>query len=120
MTSLDVSVATNLIDLYVDNNNLVELDVSGLTQLGGVSAKRNKLTSVRAVGVGSAMYYYSSYGVINLSDNELGTTALDQFYSDLVNRSDNAGTGINITGNIGAIGDDPSIATAKGYTIIGT
>ena len=45
--------------------------------------------------------------------------ALDQAYTDLQSPSQ-AGTGLDVTGNTGTSSDDPTIATAKGYTVIGT
>lgn len=52
----------------------------------------------------------------NLSNNNLSSSALDQFYSDLSN-----GTGdLYVQGNPGIVSDDPTIATAKGYTVFGS
>lgn len=77
--------------------------------------QNNQLTSVRAIGRsigGSGSYYVGA----DLSNNSLNAAALDQFYTDL---AANAGH-IKVDGNPGVSSDDPSIATAKGYTVYGT
>lgn len=52
----------------------------------------------------------------NLSANALSAAALDQFYTDL-----DAGSGdLFVTDNPGIVGDDPTIATDKGYTVFGS
>ena len=61
------------------------------------------------------------------TNNNLNGTALDQFYTDL---SSTAATGttatptqygvIDVSGNPGIATDTPTIATAKGYVILGT
>jgi hypothetical protein len=68
--------------------------------------------------VALSFYYYHSYGNYGsvIWNNNLDAAALNQFYTDLAP----AGGYIIISGNPGATGDDPTIATAKGYTIIGT
>lgn len=51
-----------------------------------------------------------------VSNNLLSAEALDQFYTDLDN-----GTGsLFVAGNPGIDADDPTIATAKGYTVFGS
>lgn len=54
--------------------------------------------------------------ILNVSSNILSSSALDQLYTDL---SDGNGS-INVTDNTGTGSDTPSIATDKGYTIIGS
>lgn len=51
-----------------------------------------------------------------LENNLLNTASLDQFYTDL-----DSGTGsLFVAGNPGIDADDPTIATAKGYTVFGS
>ena len=55
---------------------------------------------------------------VNLASCSLGPNALNEIYSNLP-----VATGaptITVTGNWGTTADDPSIATAKGWTVIGT
>lgn len=52
----------------------------------------------------------------HISNNNLSAEALDQFYTDL-----DSGTGsLFVQGNPGIDADDPTIATAKGYTVFGS
>jgi Leucine-rich repeat (LRR) protein len=120
LTSLNVSGLTALTSLYCNNNALTSLDVSGLTALTVLYCNNNSLTSLRAQNVGfSGGYYYSSYSAsyaATISNNQLGAAALDQFYTDLA-----AGDSpLMVFNNPGTTGDDPSIATNKGYTVYGS
>jgi len=114
----NLSGALTSLDCF--GNSLTSLDVSGLTALAMLNCKGNPLTSLRAQNVGlSGGFYYSSvsasYSAI-ISDNQLGAAALDQFYTDLA-----AGTSpLLVFNNPGTAGDDPSIATNKGYTVYGS
>jgi hypothetical protein len=49
-------------------------------------------------------------------DNLLSSEALDQFYADL----ESGGGRLFVSGNPGIADDDPTIATAKGYTVFGS
>jgi hypothetical protein len=120
LTSLNVSGLTALTTLYCYSNSLTSLDVSGLTALTTLDCNSNSLTSLRAQNVGfSGGYYYSSffasYAAI-IIDNQLGAAALDQFYTDLAAGS----SPLLVLNNPGTTGDDPSIATNKGYTVYGS
>jgi len=120
LTSLDVSGCTALTNLDCNNNSLTSLDVSGCTALTSLDCSNNSLTSLRAQNVGfSGGYYYSSYSAsyaANIRDNQLGAAALDQFYTDLAAGS----SPLMVFNNPGTTGDDPSIATNKGYTVYGS
>jgi hypothetical protein len=110
-------------------------DIAGVPggQFDGFDLSDNSLTQLRAEGVtlsssagtpGYWTYWYSYYisgtpgvaakGIV--SDNLLSAEALDQFYTDL-----DAGTGsLFVAGNPGIDAGDPTIATAKGYTVFGS
>jgi hypothetical protein len=67
----------------------------------------------------SGGYYYfssSASGGAIVNNNQLGGAALDQFYTDLAPGS----SPLLVFNNPGTAGDDPSIATAKGYTVYGS
>jgi hypothetical protein len=53
---------------------------------------------------------------LNIGYNNLDSSALNQFYTDLLYGS----AIINVSDNTGGDSDDPSIATAKGYTVYGS
>jgi hypothetical protein len=115
LTSLDVSGLTALSQFACNHNQLTSLDVSGLTALNTLYCFNNQLTTVRAVGV-AAHHGSSSYFPLSLSNNDLSASALNQFYTDLA-----PGAGwIGVGGNPGTSGDDPTIASAKGYTVVGS
>ena len=46
-----------------------------------------------------------------------GAAALNEIYANL--SANGAGKTITVTGNYGTASDDPSIATAKGWTVTG-
>ena len=112
-------------------------------QFDGFDVSGNSLTQLRAEDVsldtgagyttpGNSTFIWTPYGgyfnVIPgvyvpgaseqgiLSDNSLSSTALDQFYADLENGAGN----LYVQGNPGIDADDPTIATAKGYTVFGS
>jgi Leucine-rich repeat (LRR) protein len=120
LTSLDVSGLTALTALNCGSNTLTSLDVSGLTALELLICRLNSLTSLRAQNVGFSGGNYSSSSSAPLSailnNNQLDAAALDQFYTDLA-----AGDSpLLVFNNPGTTGDDPSIATGKGYTVYGS
>jgi len=114
ITSVDLRNGTRsglFIDCPAPDGDIASIQlppVSGQVVIIGSASpggKYNALTSLRAVG--GSMSYVAI--VANLSD-----TALNQFFTDLA-----AGTGtINISGCTGEFTCDPTIATAKGYTVI--
>ncbi len=61
-------------------------------------------------GVPSTAYH------LDVSSNSLDSSSLNQIYTDLLNGD---GT-IDVSDNTGGDSDDPSIATAKGYTVYGS
>jgi hypothetical protein len=119
ITSINASGATSLSSLNCANNFIVSLDVSGFTALTTLYCSDNSLTSLRATGValgGSSGYTYGLIYGGDISDNSLSAGALNQFYSDLAS---SAGF-LNVANNPGTSSDNPTIATAKGYTVYGS
>jgi len=124
LTSLNVSGCTALTTLYCnDCTAITSLNVSGLTALttlycGGCTS----LTSLRAVGVAPSGYGNASAttGYVNISvfNANLSAAALNQLYTDLGTVTYAATIGV--AGNPGTASDDPTIATAKGYTVYGS
>ena len=53
---------------------------------------------------------------INVSGGKLSAAALNALYSNLATVTSQT---ITVSGNWGAAGDDPTIATAKGWTVTG-
>ena len=54
---------------------------------------------------------------VNMANGMFGATALNEIYTNL--SSNGTGKTITVTGNYGTASDDPSIATAKGWTVTG-
>ena len=120
LTSLDVSGLTGLERLSCASNALTSLDISRCTAIRTIECRYNALTSLRAQGVSLTygQYYSASYtqGGVQVQDNQLSAAALNQFYADLL-----PGTAALLVGNNpGTTGDDPTIATGKGYTVYGS
>jgi hypothetical protein len=119
LTSLDVSNNTALTSLNCYSNQLTELILPETGQdWEGAYVQDNLLTSVRCVGFTSSYSGGSTYYLaLDLSNNNLSAAALDQAYADVGAVS---GPWIRVDGNSGTSGDDPSIATAKGWTVYGS
>ena len=123
LASLNVSGCTALTELQCGGTSIASLNVSGLTALttlycGGCTS----LTSLRAVGVAPSGYGNASAttGYVNISvfNANLSAAALNQLYTDLGTVTYAATIGV--AGNPGTASDDPTIATAKGYTVYGS
>ena len=119
LTSLDVSSLTAMMNLWCMDNAIGSLNVSNLPLLNFLDCRGCFMSELRAQNVSfTGGYYSSSYYVngANIRDNLLSAAALNQFYTDL-----GAGNSpILVTNNPGTSGDDPAIATAKGYTVYGS
>ena len=62
--------------------------------------------------------YYHSAG-LGVAGQQLSAAALNQLYTDLVQRTSGSGS-ILVHNNPGTAADDPTIATGKGYTVYGS
>jgi hypothetical protein len=130
-TITGLSTCSNLNSLSCQNNQLTSLNLNGLSNLGLVYCQNNSnLSSITAVGVGGNMgsfYSYSTYSNIytgiNLSGCNMSGTALNSLYTDLDSPGSGYGQAWLLVGgqsNGGEANDTPSIATNKGYTVLGT
>ena len=100
-----------LVDISASNCPVLStVDLSGTTLPGVFQINAcTGLASVRAVGVGNITY-------CNFAGSGLGAAALNQFYTDLA-----GGTGTIVVTGCPGVSDplhDPTIATAKGYTVV--
>ena len=128
LTSLDVSGLTSLGGLFCNNNSLTSLDVSGFTALAQLECNNNSLTSLRAVGVpgdpgygtSASAYTRPAYAGVMAANNSLDAVALDQLYTDLADNSGGDYSLVFVGGNPGTTGDDPTIATAKNWIVLGS
>jgi hypothetical protein len=128
LTSVDVTGCSSLQYCYISNSD-------ALTSVTGLNSAANSLITLVLYNNGSlsslriqncsfnnpSTYTYGGYNLLVSGGAELSlcnfnAAALDQIYTDLA-----SGNGIIIvTNNPGTTTDDPSIATAKGYTVLGT
>lgn len=126
-----LTTCTSLSNLSCQNNNLSSLNLNGLSNLGLVYCQNNaNLSSITATGVGAGMgtfYSYSTYSNIytgiNLSACNMSGTALNNLYTDLQSPQTGYQQAWLLVGgqsNGGQLNDTPSIATNKGYTVLGT
>lgn len=112
----------SLLDTAIES---VDLPFTSFPLLRNVTlANNSQLTSVRLVGQSFATYkYISSYyfdSGVSLLNCNLDSTALDQVYTDLATSTGTYGAYLIVTGNPGTTGDNPSIATNKNYTVVGS
>lgn len=103
----------------------VDLPFTSFPLLRNVALTNNTmLTSVRLVGQSFATYkYFSAYyfdNGVSLINSNLNSAALDQVYTDLAPSTGAYGAYLIVTGNPGTTGDNPSIATSKNYTVVGS
>jgi len=144
LTSVDVTGLSSLTDLYLNNNLLTSFDGTGLSSLDQLFLQNNQLTSFDGTGLSSLTNLdvtnnqiasflvgdlqledrYNYYTALTLSNQQLDAAALQVIYNDLPdgNSYGSYNNTLNVTGNPGAgagSGTDPSVATSKGWTIVG-
>jgi hypothetical protein len=121
LTTFSGTGLSALTQLNLSNNSLTTFSGTGLSALTYLDLYNNQITSIDMAGLvlsfGSSFYgfFYGS----QINNNLLNGTALNAFYTSLGNDVSANGV-IIVSGNPGTATDDPTIATAKGYTIIGT
>lgn len=104
-------VGTNLLTTLSISCPLSKFDWSG----SSTAANFNKLNSLRLLNAGTGQYTGTS-PQINVAFCDLGIAALNQLFTDLPTVTSKT---INISSCTGAAGCTRSIATSKGWTIIG-
>lgn len=118
-----LSTMVGMTSVVIDSTGLTSFTVPTTSNLARIEITGNpSLTSVRAVGQNPAVYkYWSSNSFqdgVKLQNNNLSAAALDQFYTDLTTPLFTSY--IRVDGNPGVGSDNPAIATAKGYTVLGS
>jgi len=101
------------------NNSLTNFSATGVVEISILNLDNNSLTGVNMNNVAAGGYYtnsvYYSLG-LDVSNNNLSADALDAMYTSLGLTLDAV---IDVRDNPGAESSNASIATAKGYTVIG-
>jgi hypothetical protein len=107
----DTSAVTNISGMFRNCSSLTEIpdfDFSSVTTVDGTTFTSNRsLRRIRMTGLGV------SFSVANCS---LSSDALNEIYTNLPTVTSKT---ITVSGNYGVSGDDPTIATAKGWTVSG-
>ena len=78
--------------------------------------KEDRIAQILGANTLVALENFGTGGAFVCRDQYLGTAAIDQFFSDLPPTTN--GVIINLQDNPGSATCDPTIATAKGYTVI--
>jgi hypothetical protein len=81
-------------------------DASSIFFITGPLTSLPSLAEIEMVGLTAS---------IDVSSCKLSSAALDALYTSLGSSSNT----VTVTGNFGTTGDTPSIATAKGWTVVG-
>lgn len=112
----------------ISNTGITSLDVSNFSSLRGLNLYGcSSLTSLRAQNVmlyalspsfyGNYMYFQD--GGAQLEGTALDASALNQFFTDLATNTSGESGLIGIVNTPGLNTCDPTIATNKGYTVLG-
>ena len=91
-------------------NEIPEMDCNGITTAVGFSTAFLNCNSVIKFNATNLKYTFS------VASNKLSSTALNDLYTSLPTVT---GQTLTVTGNWGTATDNPSIATAKGWTVTG-
>lgn len=104
-----VTNASNMFNACSTLGKIPALNLSGVTTLAsaGFCGSSSSLTRMQATGINVT---------VNMANCMLGATALNEIYTNL--SANGSGKTITVTGNYGTSSDDPSIATAKGWTVV--
>lgn len=108
--NIDMGAATNAGEVFSSCHALSYIgvmDLSSATDLTSFVYYTLPITRCKATGIKSTISFYGS---------KLNAAELDELYTNLATV---VGKTITVTGNPGVSGDTPSIATAKGWTVVG-
>ena len=108
-----ISGSTEFSDVFRDCRALIEVGTIDLTNNTGITALSNIFFQARSVQKIGVIGFNQTF---TIADCALGVDALNTLYTNLATVS---GKTITVTGNPGTSGDDPTIATAKGWTVVG-
>ena len=107
---LDTSSVTNMSSMFFNCYALASiplLDTGSVTDMSSMFYNCLNLSSINTIGT------KITHSVANC---KLSAAALNAYYTNLPTVT---GQTLTVTGNYGVLGDDPSIATAKGWTVTG-
>lgn len=113
ITGWNTSAVTNATNMFTNCPALERVPAINLSAVNTLSnqafcGSSSSLTRMQATGINVS---------VNMANCMFGATALNEIYTNL--SSNGTGKTITVTGNYGTASDDPSIATAKGWTVTG-
>jgi surface protein len=122
ISAWNISAVTNLTDIFNAGSRLRTVKFSTwptaiVTTVGSSFCTANYNLQTFTLGGGEIAYAGTS--VLNFSNCALSATQLNAIYSALADYTSQTGKTINVNNNWGIATDDPSIATAKNWTVIG-
>ena len=122
--TVDLSGLLALTSVQFINTGLEKLLLPAAANLHSLMTDGNSnLNEIRAVGVSGAGTYWSKWSYssgISVVNNDLSAAALNQFFTDLAAADSNANSPyIFVSGNPGSATCNTSIATNKGYAVLG-
>jgi hypothetical protein len=106
----DTSSTTNVSNLFNDCPTLQSipaLDFSAVTDVGDIFGNSRSLANISITGMAKTF---------SVQNCRLSAAELDYIYTNLATVTSET---ITVTGNYGTAADDPSIATAKNWTVTG-
>lgn len=131
----DFNGVTTTASMFLNCGNLTQIptfDMSTVTTLGSMFSGCASLQNIPALNLSAATSFTSfnlsnfalsrmtATGInqtISIATCNLSATALDEIYTNL--SATGAGKTITVTSNWGTASDNPAIATAKGWTVVG-
>jgi hypothetical protein len=125
LQSVSLIGTSNINQLSLMENELTTIDLSDCTSLTDLYLNDNELESIVGLDVVRAEDRYSHHTALPLSNNNFSASVLNDIYTSIPDGS-SYGSGylktIDVTGAPGAgagSGSTPSIATSKGWTVVG-
>jgi surface protein len=113
ITGWDTSAVTNATNMFTSCFALDKIPALNLSAV-------NTITGQAFCGSSSSLTIMQATGInvsVNMANCMFGATALNEIYTNL--SANGTGKTITVTGNYGTASDNPSIATAKGWTVTG-
>ena len=107
------SSVTNMSYMFQNCYSLTSVPALAVSSVSSSSNFNNMFSNCNSLSRIKATSFNYTFSVAN---NKLSSAALDEIYTNLPTVT---GQTITVTGNYGTSGDDPTIATAKGWTVTG-
>jgi surface protein len=111
---LDTSSVTTMSNMFNGCNSLTSVPALVTTAVTASSGFNNMFANCQSIARIEASDFRFTFSVANC---KLSAVALDEIYTNLPTV---VGQTITVSGNYGIAGDDPTIATAKGWTVTGS